>query len=125
MTESRSFLQKVDVCLNTLNHVFIGICAFYNIWYCINYGFDKPHTWHVLCCSLGFQLLMAEGILSLYSGNTFTLFTKRENKKWIHALLQITGGTLGLTGFFLEVTQRYSAGKTLWHIWHAKFGEYT
>lgn len=122
MVESRSFLQKLEICLNTLNHVCIGICAFYNIWYCVNYGFEKDHTWHVFCCSLGFQLLMAEGILTMYSGNSFTLFASFRNKKWVHALLQAAGGTLGLVGFSIEVSKRYAAGKALFHIWHARMG---
>lgn len=127
MTESKSggggLLHKFEVALNTLNHVFIGICTFYNLWYFNNYGFDKSHTWHVFWCSIGFQLLMAEGILAFYSGNTFTLFASRTEKKWLHGLLQATGGTFGLIGFFLEVVQRSQANKRLWHIWHAKMGK--
>lgn len=123
MSESRSFLHKLEICLNTLNHAFIAICTFYTSWYCINYGFDKSHTWHVIWCSFGFQLLMAEGIMAFYSGNTFTLFTSHNNKKWLHGLLQATGGTFGLIGFFLEVTQRLQAGKKIFHIWHAKMGK--
>lgn len=60
----------------------------------------------------------------MYNGNTFTLFTQRESKKWIHAVLQAAGGAFGLTGFFLEVVKRYSDGKALFHIWHARFGSY-
>lgn len=123
MKEPKSFLQKIEIILNTLNHVFIGICAFYNIWYCINWGLDKDHTWHAFCCSIGFQLLMTEGILAMYSGNTLTLFSGRGTKKWFHALLQALGGILGLIGFFIEVYSRYRDGKALFHIWHARMGE--
>lgn len=126
MAESKpGFLHKVELFLNTLNHALIGICAFYNIWYCINYGFDKNHTYHAFYCSIGFQLLMTEGILAMYSGNGYTVFWKRGSKKWVHALLQATGGTFGLIGFFIEVTKRYSEGKELFHIWHAKMGKLT
>jgi hypothetical protein len=118
-----SALEKLEICFNTLNHGFIAICTFYSTWYCINYGFDRPHTIHVLLASLGYQLLMAEGILSMYSGNTFTLFTKRSQKTNIHWVLQATGGTLGLIAFFLEIVQRAQAGKRLFHIWHAKMGK--
>jgi hypothetical protein len=123
MSETRSLWQKFEICLNTLNHALIAICAFYTFWYVNNYGFDKPHTWHVFWCATGFQLLMAEGILAMYSGNTFTLFATRTERKWLHGLLQATGGIFGLIGFFLEIIQRSQANKKLFHIWHAKFGE--
>lgn len=111
MTSQGSLLHKLEICLNTLNHAFIGICTFYNMWYFYNYGFDKAHTWHAFWCSIGFQLLMAEGILAFYSGNTFTLFASHSSKKWLHGALQATGGTFGLIGFFLEVVQRSQANK--------------
>ena len=123
MTESRNCLHKFEICLNTINHALIGCCVFYNMWYFFNYGFDKPHTWHVFWCSIGFQLLLTEGILAMYNGNSFTLFASRTNKKWLHGLLQATGGSFGLIGFFLEVVQRLQANKSLFHIWHAIIGE--
>lgn len=124
MSESRSAFQKLEICINTINHAFIGIGTFYIIWYCINYGFDKSHTLHALLTSLGFGLLMAEGIMSMYNGNTFTLFMTRSQKTNIHWVLQATGGILGLIGFFLEVVQRAQAGKKVFHIWHARCGMY-
>lgn len=122
LTEKRSALEMLEICINTLNHAFIGITTFYATWYCINYGFDQRHTLHVLLTSLGYHLLLAEGIMSMYNGNTFTLFMRRSQKTNIHWVLQATGGTLGLIGFFLEVVQRAQAGKKLFHIWHARFG---
>ncbi|KAG5676838.1 hypothetical protein PVAND_006645 [Polypedilum vanderplanki] len=120
--EKRSALEKLEICVNTLNHTFIGIATFYTIWYCINYGFDKSHTLHVLLASLGYVLLMAEGIMSMYNGNTFTLFMTRSQKTNIHWILQATGGSLRLAAFFLEVVQRANAGKKVFHIWHARMG---
>jgi hypothetical protein len=121
--ESRSFLQKLEIWLATLNHVFIGFSAFYSIWYCIHYGFDKPHVWHVFWCSIGYHFLMAEGIMAMYSGNPFTLFSSWESKKWFHAILQVTGGTFGLIGFFWEVIERIKNGEEILHIWHGIFGK--
>ena len=123
MTESPGFWHKLEICLNTVNHVLIGCSVFYNMWYFINYGFDKNHTWHAFFCSTGFQLLMAEGILAMYSGNSFTLFATRTNKKWLHGLLQATGGVFGLTGFFIEVIKTYNNNEPLFSIWHSKMGE--
>jgi Eukaryotic cytochrome b561 len=122
--KAKTLLDKIDITLNTINHALIGIATFYSTWYCINYGFDKNHTFHVLLASLGYQLLMAEGILSMYKGNTFTLFSSRTEKTNIHWMLQATGGILGLSAFFLEVVQRLQAGKRIFHIWHAKMGKY-
>lgn len=120
---SKSLWEKLEIYLNTLNHVFIGICMFYNFWYCINFGFDGPHTWHEMCCSLGFNLLMAEGILAMYSGNTLTLFTNRTNKKWIHGVLQAAGGGFGLAGFIIEIPKQMTGTKRLFDDWHAITGE--
>lgn len=122
-SNSRSVLEKLEICINTLNHVFIGITTFYVTWYSINWGFEKDHTYHSFFCSIGFQLLMAEGIMSMYNGNTFTLFTKRSQKTNIHWILQATGGILGLIGFLFEVVKRAQNGKKLFHIWHARFGK--
>lgn len=123
MSESKSFFYNVELFLNTLNHALIGCYAFYNTWYCINYGFDKPHVIHVLLCSLGFQLLMTEGILAMYNGNGYTVFWSRSTKKWYHAVLQAVGGTLGLAGFFWEVIERLQNGEKLLHIWHGITGK--
>jgi hypothetical protein len=119
----RSALGKLEVCVNTLNHAFIAIATFYTFWYCINYGFDKDHTLHVFLASLGYILLMAEGIMSMYSGNTFTLFMTRSQKTNIHWILQAAGGSLGLSAFLLEIIQRLNAGKKIFHIWHARMGK--
>lgn len=123
MTKSKTSLQKVEIWLATLNHVFIGFCTFYSVWYCFKYGFDKPHVWHVFWCSLGFHFLLAEGIMAMYSGNPLTIFSKRRNKKRIHAILQAVGGTLGLIGFFWEIIERIPKGEAIWHIWHGRAGE--
>lgn len=120
--KQRTAFEIFEICLNTLNHAFIAITTFYISWYCINYGFDKAHTLHALLTSIAYQLLMAEGIMSMYNGNTFTLFMTRSQKTNIHWILQATGGTLGLIGFFLEIVQRLNAGKRIFHIWHARMG---
>lgn len=122
--KTKSLWEKFEIILNTLNHAFIGICTFYNFWYCINYGFDGPHTWHEMCSSLGFNLLMAEGILAMYSGNSFTLFETRTTRKWLHGILQTAGGGFGLAGLFLEVIRHLKLNKPLFVIWHAKLGKF-
>lgn len=121
--EPRSFPEILEIILNTLNHIFIGICMFYNFYYWTLIGYDI-YTWHEICCSIGFHLLMAEGILTMYNRNTFTLFVPRTKNKWIHAFLQATGGAFGLTGFFIEIYKQLEYNKPLFDIWHGIFGEF-
>jgi hypothetical protein len=65
---------------------------------------------------------MAEGILVMYTQNSFTLFETRTTKKWLHGILQAAGGGFGLAGFFIEVIRRVKEDKPLFVIWHAKLG---
>lgn len=123
MTQTKTLFEKLEICINTINHALIAITTFYSTWYCINKGLQEKHVLHVLYTSLGYHLLLAEGIMSMYSGNTFTLYMTRSQKTNVHWMLQATGGTLGLIGFFLEVNSRWSAGKKLFHIWHARMGK--
>lgn len=67
---------------------------------------------------------MAEGILAMYSGNSFTLFANRSEKKLIHGILQASGGAFGLTGFFIEIFKQLEYNKPLFDIWHGRFGEF-
>ena len=91
--------------------------------YSINY-ISNSHTIHAFSCSIGYQLLMSEAILTMYSRNTFTLFSGYTTKKWVHAVLQASGGSLGLFGFFWEVSKRYRNDQPLYTIWHAKMGKF-
>lgn len=120
--ETRSLSEIFEIFLNTLNHVFIGICMFYNFWYWNKIGYNI-FTLHEVFCSIGFHFLMTEGILTMYSGNTFTLFVARANKKWIHAFLQATGGLLGLVGYFIEINNQIQCNEPFFDKWHAIFGE--
>jgi hypothetical protein len=65
---------------------------------------------------------MTEGILTMYSGNTFTIFVTRAKKKWIHASLQATGGALGLAGYFIEIYNQMECDEPFFDKWHAIFG---
>lgn len=113
--------RVLELILNTLNHFLIGAATLYCTWYCFIYGFKNLVTYHVLLTTVGvsilietvlqiniskiyfqYQLLMAEGMLSLYSGNSWTLLNTRETKNTIHWVLQFFGSILAIAGTLIE-----------------------
>lgn len=50
-----------------------------------------------------YQVLMAEGILTLYSANTWTRMTTKKTKTTLHWLMQVAGSALAITGNVIEI----------------------
>lgn len=113
---------KFEIFFNTINHALIGITTFYLVWYCQKYNFSDKLTLHAYLTTFGYQVLMAEGILSLYRGNTYTLFTPRAQKTRIHWIMQAVGGLLSLVGVIIEVINREQAGRTHISTLHSIYG---
>lgn len=113
-----SLFEIFEVILNTINHVLIGAVSIYMTWLCITVNY-RLFNLHVLFCTLGYQLLMTEAILSLYSGNAWTSLLLRRQKGIVHLVLQIVGAGFALTGMGLQI---YLKGKFTWISNHAIFG---
>lgn len=118
--KSPSLFATFELTLNTINHVLIGSVSIYMTWLCFSLDYSL-FTLHVLFCTLGYQLLMAEAIMALYSGNTWSSLLLRRNKNIGHLSLQILGAGLSISGTIIEI---YLKGwKVTWKGNHAIFGE--
>lgn len=53
--------------VNTINHALILITAAYITWYSFKFGFQEATTWHAWYSTIGYQVLMTEGILAMYN----------------------------------------------------------
>lgn len=53
-----------------------------------------------------YQLLMAEAIMSLYSGNSWTQATTRDTKKTIHWVMQVIGSALAIAGISIRINAK-------------------
>ncbi|GAB0094711.1 hypothetical protein DMENIID0001_100360 [Sergentomyia squamirostris] len=97
-----------EVCINlfnNVNHILVGFVCIY-----ITYGAFKTGysilTLHAILCTLGYQLLMAEGILALAPGNVWSYFFTRRTKTILHWILQAIGALFALVGMIVEYRNR-------------------
>lgn len=115
--------EKVETFVNTLNHSFIAITTFYLTWYCFHVGFTELITFHVWLTTIGYQLLMAEGILAMYKRNTLTLLADSKRQKTIiHWILQASGGFLATAGIIVQIISRFRLGKPHFSLIHSIIG---
>lgn len=113
---------NLEIFLNTINHGLIAITCFYCTWYCIQYGFFGHIGLHVMISTVGYQLLMAEGIMVLYKQNSYTfLINSRGKRTTIHWVLLAAGSILGIAGTVVEYVWRernsrkhFSNRHTIW-----------
>ncbi|CAD7086001.1 unnamed protein product [Hermetia illucens] len=100
--DSRSILEKLELLLNTLNHMLIGFVSIYMTWYGLSHNLSSVplHAW---LCTIGYQFLMAEAIMCFYSGNAWTSLLSTRGKRHIHWVLQVLGSGLALAGFIIIV----------------------
>ena len=119
-----SRVEKIEILVNSLNHAFIAITTFYLTWYCFHVGFSELITYHVWLTTIGYQLLMAEGILAMYSHNSLTLLAStRRQKTTVHWLMQAAGSVLALVGVVVQIVSRFRLGKPHFSHWHSIIGE--
>lgn len=117
LSRTKSIWIRVEFALNMINHMFIGFVAIYMSWMCMKLDLKKTalHAW---LCTLGFNLLMAEGMMTHYNGNLLLFYYSRKTKTTIHWVLQALGGTLGIAGGIIKITQKSSHFTTI----HGKVG---
>lgn len=116
--------NNLMIFINTLQHGMIAITCFYTTWYCIQSGFSGHASLHAWLCSLGYNLLMAEGIMVFYKQNSYTfLMRKREHKNWLHTVLLALGSGLAIAGTLVEWNFRQGRGRHSWGHRHCVWGE--
>lgn len=117
--------KNLEIFFNTINHGLIAITTFYLTWYCIKSGITTHVSLHAIFSTIGYQLLMAEGILVLYKQNSYTqLVNSRGTKTTIHWILLASGSIFAIAGVLIEFIWRQSTGRSHgWHHRHAVWGE--
>ncbi|XP_053608733.1 uncharacterized protein LOC128674276 [Plodia interpunctella] len=111
-------LKIFNGCMNLMAHVLIGATVGVSILFSFTYDFDYYGTKvHIILCVLGYQLLMAEAILTLSPHNSWTTSLKYVHKRIAHWVLQIMGSTLAIVGSFIKMMDKTVHFDTL----HAQF----
>lgn len=116
-----TFWHKCELFVNTINHFLIGITTFYSVWYTMHYDF-MGHL-HPHLTVIGYQLLMAEGILTYYKANTLTLYNTKVQKNYTHWILQTLGTIAAITGVVHEIFYREKIGRGHFYSNHGIFGK--
>lgn len=119
-------IANLEIFLNTVNHGLIAITTFYCTWYCIKAGFSHHFSLHTIISTLGYQVLMAEGIMVMYKRNTYTFLVKsRETKATIHWIMLAVGSILAIAGTLVEFVwrEKNNRGHGYSHHRHAVWGE--
>lgn len=116
-SESKS-VEIIETIINTINHVFIGIVSVYMTWLVARVPY-RLFNLHVIFTTLGYQLLMAEAILTFFSNNSWSKLLSRNSKGYVHGALQILGSGLALAGVIIEI---YIKGKLKWSNNHVFLG---
>lgn len=107
----RSFVDTIQLLLNTLNHVLIGFVFVYTVWVCYKNGFQLIFTWHVMLCVFGFHVLMAESILAFYSSCSWAVALTQPQRKTTHWVMQVVGAGSIIIGIALEIYYRETKNK--------------
>lgn len=117
-------IANLEIFLNTVNHCLIAITTFYLTWYCIKSGFSSQVSYHALLTTIGYQLLMSEGILVLYKQNSYTFnVDSRGQKTTMHWVLLALGSLLAVVGMAIEMISKQRAGRLHFHSTHSLWGE--
>lgn len=123
-TRPTSVCEKLEICINTVNHALIGITTFYITWYAFTVGFQEYQTYHAWFTTIAYQLFMSEGILAMYNRNTYTMsIESRTFKTRIHWILQSIGGIMAVYGITMQIYNRQITNRLHFHNTHGITGE--
>ncbi|XP_055851023.1 transmembrane reductase CYB561D2-like [Episyrphus balteatus] len=114
---NKSIMARIEFAVNLINQMLIGFAAIYMSWMCIKFDLKKTalHAWLV---TIGFNFLMAEGVMTHYNGNILLFNYSRKSKTTIHWVLQALGGSLGIAGGIVKICQKETHFTTI----HGKVG---
>ncbi|XP_055300573.1 probable transmembrane reductase CYB561D1 [Sitodiplosis mosellana] len=95
-------IRAFQFLFNILNHICIVVVTIYVTWHCflmnLSDKFIVQYDMHVWLCTLGYQLMMAEAILTLYSSNCWSFFYAPKTKRTLHWLIQVIGSLMAIVG---------------------------
>lgn len=116
-----TFWHKCEVFVNTVNHFLIAVTTLYSTWYTMHYDF-MGHL-HPHLTVIGYQLLLAEGILTYYKANSLTLYNTKVQKNCTHWILQTLGTSAAIAGTCHEMFYREKLGRGHFYSKHGVFGK--
>ncbi|CAK1543090.1 unnamed protein product [Leptosia nina] len=112
-------LKVFQASLNILSHLLIGIVVGVSLLFSFRNGLPlNVIMLHIVLCVIGYQLLMAESILSLSADNGWSGVLRFKDKRMAHTILQVGGSALALVGSFLVMVDKTVNFNTL----HGQFG---
>lgn len=95
--EKFSSWYKLQSYLNVANHLMNAAAALYMTSYSIRQGWQSI-TWHIFLTTIGYQLLMTEAIMVLYSPNSWSYFHSYRTKSHLHWILQAIASVFIVVG---------------------------
>ncbi|XP_022826722.1 uncharacterized protein LOC111356551 [Spodoptera litura] len=105
MDSKTYYFTTFNSSLNIICHTLIGIVVGVIVTYGLTLPSGKTKD-HIILCVLGYQLLMAQAILSLSPHNGWSVHLKLVDKKRAHWILQTVGSALAIVGSFLKIVDK-------------------
>nr|XP_049700196.1 probable transmembrane reductase CYB561D1 isoform X3 [Helicoverpa armigera] len=111
-------LKTFQISLNLFAQLLIGIVVGVILVFALKDGLPSNKTFiHIILCVLGYQLLMAQAILSLSPHNSWSAHLKMVDKRRAHWILQILGSVLAIVGSFIKIVDK----PIHWNSYHGQF----
>ncbi|XP_055372058.1 transmembrane reductase CYB561D2-like [Condylostylus longicornis] len=103
--DTTNFIEKIEIGFNLINHMLISFISIYMTYACLHLNLQKTalHAW---LCTLGYNLLMAEAMMTFFKGNILLSTMQRKTKTTTHWILQAFGGTLGIAGSIVKIVDK-------------------
>lgn len=99
--------SNAELFMNTVNHCLVAITCVYTVWLCMIAGFWTHLSVHTWLSMIGYQILMAEGILVMYQHNAYTYTVdSRAKKTTLHWVMLAAGSILAIAGTLWEYKWR-------------------
>ncbi|XP_049874950.1 uncharacterized protein LOC126373038 [Pectinophora gossypiella] len=111
-------LQIFQSSLNLFTHILIGATVGICLMFAFRNGVPLSATnMHIVLCVIGYQLLMAEAILSLAPENGWSAKLTLLHKRRAHWVLQIAGSALAIIGSIIKILDK----NVHWNTLHGQF----
>ncbi|KAJ0176133.1 hypothetical protein K1T71_008307 [Dendrolimus kikuchii] len=118
VSKNAYYLKVFQSGLNLLAHILIGSVVSVTFLFAFANGIPLSATrLHLVLCVTGYQLLMAQAILSLSPNNGWSLMYSFVDKRRAHWILQIAGSGLAIAGSFIKILDK----DIHWNTYHGQF----
>ncbi|KAF5300505.1 hypothetical protein FQA39_LY02304 [Lamprigera yunnana] len=121
VSEQRTYQSKIYEYLTIVVHIFIVAYCVFTLYLCLSYELFF-FTWHPVLLSLGWVLLMGEGILIFAPGNRLTTALSHKTKVKLHWIIQSISLGSGVIGFIVIYINKDLHNKPHFHSWHGILG---